>query len=328
MAKSLLIRSQLLVTMLVSICAITYKRPQGLKRLLEGINQLTFNNFTQPNIEVIVIDNDREDSALAVIDEVKESFRWQLKFDREPERGISYARNRALATANPETNFIATIDDDEVPAKDWLEKLLAVQKQYSADVVTGPVIPYFDHKNVPIWIEEGRFFEHTRHQTGSTRHVAFTNNVLIRAEIIRKDNLRFDKRFAIAGGEDVYFFMSLHRKGYQIIWADDALVYVWIPATRINAKWILQRGYSTYGIHSFVEKELYSSFGTQASRFFKATGLIVIGLLKLFPALVRGQQEIIAALLSIYRGSGSLAGLNGLLYQQYKTVHSDSGISQ
>jgi succinoglycan biosynthesis protein ExoM len=314
--------------MLISICVITYKRPQSLRRLLDGINQLTFINCALPNLEVIVIDNDREGSASSVIKEIETDFQWQLKYDLEPERGISYARNRTLTTASKETEFIVTIDDDEVPAPNWLECLLLTQKKYNADIVTGPVIPCFQNLDLPSWVKEGKFFENSRYQTGAQRHVAFTNNVLIRGEIIRKLNLFFDKRFAIAGGEDVYFFMSLHRDGYKIVWSDEAIVYEWIPPTRINAKWILQRGYSTYGIHSFVEKELYPSWKIQATRCFKGFGLISIGLLKLFIALPMGKGAILSALLSIYRGSGSIAGLVGLLYQQYKTVHSDSGIAQ
>jgi glycosyltransferase involved in cell wall biosynthesis len=314
--------------MLISICVITYKRPQSLKRLLDGIDRLTFKNGARPNLEVIVIDNDREGSASAVVEKIKTDFHWQIKYDREPQRGISYARNRALAAINKNTELVATIDDDEVPAPDWLERLLLVQKKYNADVVTGPVIPYFSDLNVSPWVEEGKFFHHSRYQTGIQRNVAFTNNVLIRAAIIRQLDIVFDKRFAIAGGEDVYFFMSLHRNGYKIIWADEALVYEWIPPTRINIKWILQRGYSTYGIHSFVEKELYPSFAIQSIRCFKGIGLILIGFLKLLFALAMGKVAIVSALLAIYRGSGSLAGLAGLLHQQYKTVHSDSGVAQ
>jgi succinoglycan biosynthesis protein ExoM len=312
--------------MLVSICVITYKRPQGLRRLLDGINQLTFTKCDRPNIEVIVVDNDRENSAFQVIEEIESNFQWEIKFDREPERGISYARNRALANASKEANFIAIVDDDEVPATDWLEQLLLVQKQYDADVVTGAVVPHFDDPEVPEWIKKGKFFETPRFPTGSSRHVAFTNNVLIRGELIQKLKLAFDRRFAIAGGEDVYFFMCLHSQGYKIIWADEAIVYEWIPTSRANAKWILQRGYSTYGIHSFVEKELYPSLKMQVSRSIKGTGLIAIGLLTLIPSLIKGQQGIVTALLSIYRGSGSWAGLIGKLYQQYKNVHTDSGL--
>ena len=309
--------------MLVSICIATYQRPEGLKRLLEGIARLIFTNQIQPQIEVIVVDNDPTCSAQAFCEQLRSQFKWSLKYFSEAQRGISYVRNKAVAEVATAADFVLFIDDDEVPEPTWLDELLIVQQAYDADVVAGPSLPFFPVADTPKWVIKGKFFEAPRFITGHLLEYTGTNNVLIRAQILRELGKVFDDRFAITGGEDTHLFMRLYRAGYKLIWADLAVVYEWIPKSRTNVTWILQRGYRSYGTYGLCEKELEPLVKVLARRILTGSGRIAIGIISLLPSIFLGKSQTVQALLQIARGAGMLSGLMGKSYNEYQNTHGD-----
>jgi succinoglycan biosynthesis protein ExoM len=310
--------------MLISICVATYQRPEGLKRLLDGIDRLIFTRCDTPQIEVIVVDNDPTCSAQTFCQQLRSSFQWELKYFSEPQRGISYVRNQAVAQVSPSADFVAFIDDDEVPEPSWLEELLTIQQIYAADVVAGPSPPFFPDPDVPQWVIKGKFFEPLRYPTGHLLKFTSTNNVLVKAQILREIQPIFDERFALTGGEDTHLFMRVYRAGYKLVWADAAIVYEWIPKSRTNAKWILQRGYRCHSTYGLCEKELEPALiKVLARRISTGTGRITIGLISLLPAIVIGKHLLIQSLLQISRGAGMLSGLLGRSYEEYRSTHGD-----
>jgi succinoglycan biosynthesis protein ExoM len=309
--------------MLISICVATYRRPEGLKRLIAGLDRLIFLDREQPRIEVIVVDNDPTCSARAFCKQLQSQFKWSIKYFSEPQRGISYVRNKAVAEVATNADFMLFIDDDEVPEPDWIEQLLIVQQEYDADVVAGPSLPFFPEPDLPKWVTSGHFFEPQRYPTGYRLKYAGTNNVLVRARILREMDRVFDERFALTGGEDSHLFMRLDRAGYKLVWADLAVVYEWVPKSRTNVKWILQRGYRCYGTYSLCEKELEPLLKVLVKRISTGTGRIAIGIVSLLPALFLGKAQSVQALLQISRGAGILSGLIGKSYNEYQNTHGD-----
>ena len=309
--------------MLISICVATYQRPEGLKRLMGGLDRLIFDRMEDPQIEVIIVDNDPTRSAQIFCTQLQLNFKWKLTYLSEPERGISYVRNKAVSAVSTNTDFVAFIDDDEVPEPEWLEELLTVQNAYHADVIAGPSLPFFPDKDVPKWVIKGKFFEPHRYQTGHLLKFTSTNNVLVRAQVLRAMNKNFDERFALTGGEDTHFFMRVYRAGYKLVWADLAIVYEWIPPSRTNAKWILQRGYRCHSTYGLCEKEFEPLAKVLFRRITTGTGRIAIGMIILVPSMLLSQQLFIRALLQICRGAGMLSGLVGKSYDEYQTIHGE-----
>lgn len=309
--------------MLISICVATYQRPEGLKRLMGGIDKLIFKDREVPRIEVIVVDNDPNCSAREFCEQLKSNFKWSLKYFNEPRRGVSYVRNRAIIEADLDADFVSFIDDDQVPEPAWMEELLKAQQAYNADVVAGPYLPFFSATDVPSWVIKGRFFDSPRHATGDFLKFTGTGNVLIRSQVLKEIDTIFDKRFALTGGEDTHLFMRIYRAGYKLVWADSAIVYEWIPQSRTNAKWILMRGYRSHSTYAICEKELDPLLKVLITRMLTGSSRIAIGIITLLPSILLGRSFAVTALLQIYQGAGLLAGLMGKSYEEYQNIHGD-----
>src|SRR5689334_7433060 len=104
----------------IAVCICTYKRPQLLKRLLQELRlQETEGHFEW---SVVVADNDESRSAEQVASEFAQTSGITVTYCMESRRGISLTRNKAVN--NTAGDFIAFIDDDELPGCCWLHNLL------------------------------------------------------------------------------------------------------------------------------------------------------------------------------------------------------------
>src|SRR5690606_359612 len=110
----------------VALCIVTCRRPDGLRRLLLALNSLKFREWCRPNIRVIVVDNDPESRSIELCRSLAPDLRWPVTATTEPRRGIPFARNTALKVAGTDVDFVAFVDDDEVPDPHWLDELLHV----------------------------------------------------------------------------------------------------------------------------------------------------------------------------------------------------------
>jgi len=206
------------------------------KLLVELGKQHTAGEFTY---SVVVADNDCEQSARSIVDQVAESSPMPIKYCVEPQQNIALVRNRVVANAHGD--FLAFIDDDEVPGQDWLLTALRSCVQNKADGVLAPVRPYFEHKPPP-WLIKGRFFERPEHPTGyrlSWRETR-TGNVLLRREILEGVAGPFRAEFR-NGGEDQEFFKRIMDQGSLFIWCNEAPVHELVPPERCRRSYLLKR---------------------------------------------------------------------------------------
>jgi hypothetical protein len=131
----------------IAICIITYRRPAMLEGLLAAIERLQTGNLFR--VSVAVVDNDREQSAREVVARAAARSSLRIRYDVEPEQNLSLARNRSVRNASGE--YVAFIDDDEVPPPGWLAALFQTLQRFKVDGVLGPVYPRYEVEP-PAWL--------------------------------------------------------------------------------------------------------------------------------------------------------------------------------
>lgn len=211
----------------ISVCVCAYKRPDFLKRLLKELDSQDTNGlFTY---SVVVADNDRLRSSEAIVSQFAASSPLPVTYCMEPQQNIALARNKAVE--NADGDFIAFIDDDEVPAARWLLNLFRACEEYNVDGVLGPVIPQFNEQP-PKWVIKGKFYHRPVYPTGVVVEWSKgrTGNLLFRKRILASTAQAFKPEFR--AGEDQDFFRRMIEAGHTFIWSDDAVVYETVPRAR------------------------------------------------------------------------------------------------
>jgi glycosyltransferase involved in cell wall biosynthesis len=222
----------------ITVCVCTYKRPQLLKRLVEKLcDQLTDGLFTY---SILICDNDASRSAEAAVSAFAAVSPVAVRYCSEARQNIALARNKAVENATGD--FIAFIDDDEFPIKEWLLTLFKAINEYNVDGVLGPVKPYFED-NAPRWVVKGKFYERPTYPTGFVIdwHKGRTGNVLLRMQLREQGEQLFRSEFRAGSDQDA--FRRLIEKGHVFIWCNEAVAYEVVPPVRWKRRFMLKRAF-------------------------------------------------------------------------------------
>ncbi len=304
----------------VLVAAATYRRPKGLARLLDALEKLD----TTEQVEVLVADNDAERSeGFAFCETVRANgYRWPLHAIVARERGIAQARNALVGYALDRTDavFVAMLDDDEWPTPGWLDAFLRVQRETQSDALHGAVLREFD---VPpgVWAEHCRGIAPLRDRTGPVAMIHSTSNVLFTRVCLRGlDRPWFDPGFALTGGEDKEFFTRLKCKGVRFAWADDAVVFAHVPASRANLGWALKRAYRVGNSDMRVFLKHERRLAALSFEAVKIAGVFFLSPAQ-FALSAPWPARRTAALCRLWRSAGKLAAVMGAHFNEYGTIH-------
>jgi succinoglycan biosynthesis protein ExoM len=299
----------------ISLCIATCMRPAKLDALLAD---LTCQRLLPA--EVVVVDNDADGSAQAVVDRHRATAPFPIHYDVQTVKNISLTRNRTVAAASCE--WLAFIDDDERAPPEWLELIAAAACRFSADVVLGPVVPVLPPAT-PAWILRGRFYDWPRMNTGArvpANRLRF-GNVLLRAALLHRDAEPFDPACGLTGGEDGDLLTRLVQRGASIVWCDGAVVLEPVDPSRLSLQWLLLR--ALRGGQDFARHRLLGRYETPtmwnrlglllraAAQAVVATGLALLS----WPG---GRHRGAYWLLKVSANVGKLSAFFGWHYREYK----------
>ncbi len=231
----------------ISVCICTYKRPELLTKLLKSLETIdTENSFSY---SIVIADNDELKSAEKRVNIFSKKSNLIIDYNCVIEKSFSLTRNKTIEKSTGE--YLAFIDDDEYPEKDWLLNLYKNIKKYNVTAVLGPVIP--DYEKPPSkWLIKSKLCDRDRFKTGTFINLknTRTGNVLFNRKIFEDKSNYFNPDYGKLGGEDVALFTHLKQNGHIFIWCDEAIVYEFVPITRMKLNYHIKRailrGFTSY----------------------------------------------------------------------------------
>ena len=174
----------------------TYQRPQMLCECLDAILKIDLPE--KVDISLVVVDNDKKQSAYITVDEfIQNTSSFPIVYRVEPKAGLSNIRNHILDYAViAHADYLAFMDDDDMPDKRWLIEL------YNGIQTDG--IDAFCGSNKP---DSTAPYKTTRVPGG---------NVILSKRIFKDLNIRFDPILNTIGHEDVDYFKRAEKAGAVI----------------------------------------------------------------------------------------------------------------
>lgn len=298
---------------LISICVCTFRRADGLTRLLAHLRDIEVPPGCR--LELVVVDNDAAASGREPFEAATRDWAWPARYIVEPRSGVGFARTRCVQEARG--MWIAYIDDDEWPEPGWLVALWQTQAASRADGVFGPVLAIFDTVP-PDWLLRTGFYERARHPTGSALHwsLCASGNVLFRRQLFF-DVGGFDPAFSESGSEDSDFFWRCLDHGAKFVWCDDAVAHEGVPPQRMTRDYLRQRAFRSGQNYARLHGHRQ---GQRAYAYFFLRGLATV---LLYAPLAWGARLLYGA--ATFRYEGKLQGGLGKMLAAWAPVSHEYG---
>jgi glycosyltransferase involved in cell wall biosynthesis len=189
---------------MVSVVVASYRRPDGVRRLVDALARQTYRPF-----ELVVVDQTDDPEVAAVVDAVTA---FPARFvtcvpdvpaDRRgrPPSNASRARNHGVEMSVAESAIVAFTDDDCVPAPQWLERLtLPLRRDPDCVLVAGPntTVPNDYDPDVEVR-RAGRQRPQLIHAQGGASSLAVRRDVF---DAVGGFDVRFGPGTSVPGAED------------------------------------------------------------------------------------------------------------------------------
>ncbi len=235
----------------------TYNGESRLPKILERVREcfalasLMQPNTTQISWEILLVDNNSTDDTAKVIQELQAYWTeaYPLRYCFEAEQGAAFARQRAVREARGE--LIGFLDDDNLPAPDWVAQAYSFAQMHpKAGAFSGQIHGDFE-VNPPENFEKIQAFLAIR-EHGPTPHQFDPDNLRLPPAaclVVRKKAwcesvpprpfLTGKLPGVMVQGDDYEPLLYMHKAGWEI-WYHPALhTYHQIPHWRLERDYLL-----------------------------------------------------------------------------------------
>ncbi|MBD2448462.1 glycosyltransferase family 2 protein [Nostoc sp. FACHB-152] len=242
----------------ISVVIPTYNGAERLPKVLDSLlEQLGTANI---RCEINIIDNNSYDRTFDVVQSYHKKFPsdYPIRYFLEKQQGITFARMRGVNESRGE--FIAFLDDDNIPTPDWLLQSYTFGKEHPhAGAWSGQIHGNFEINPPENFSRIQAFLAIREH--GEQAYLFDAANLRLppgAALVVRQTawlesvpqdprQLVFKGRLGklMIGGDDTEILLYLHRRGWQI-WYNPAMhIYHQIPCWRFERDYLLNlaRGY-------------------------------------------------------------------------------------
>lgn len=236
----------------VTVCVCTHSRPGYVRQCLAG---LAGQSVGSAAFETIVVDSASDPSAAAALTRIVACHPGvRLLVLRQP--GVSLARNAGAAAAR--APYVAFIDDDAIPAPDWIAAILQAIAEAAPTpaVIGGRILPRWEAPLPRWWPAELRgvlsIIEHEGRGVYRSADLPpnlepYAANMVVhvptllaaggfRAEVGRYGGV-------LLSDEEVQLAWQLQDAGHPVLYDSRIVVHHQIQASRLNPSWLLSRLY-------------------------------------------------------------------------------------
>lgn len=222
----------------ISLAICTYNRCRYLPASFRSIREQGFPPYF---FEVIIIDNASTDETAGLSKEfISQNPHMQIRYCYEPQQGLSFARNRAIAEAR--APLIAYVDDDVILTPHYLAEVTAFFRSHPhAAGAGGKVVPKYESGREPEWMSSYLFGfvgnvdygDRVRKFDKTMRYPAGCNMIYKKAVLQQAGGFNEDLKFR---SDDKYIFYAVKRVSNEIYYLPNAWLYHYIDASRLELK--------------------------------------------------------------------------------------------
>jgi glucosyl-dolichyl phosphate glucuronosyltransferase len=220
----------------VSVVICTYNRD---KFIGEALNCLAKQTLPAEQFEVIVVDNKSTDNTAAITKKfIAENPELNIRYVPEPNKGLSFARNRGIEEAK--APIITYIDDDAEVIPGFLQSIANfMQADKTVAGIGGKVIPKYSESEEPKWMS--RYLDgmvgqidygpDTKRFDSSMKYPAGCNMTYTK-EILQKAG-GFNNKLTFRA-DDKYIFFQVTKYTDSIYYLPEAALYHNIDRDRLT----------------------------------------------------------------------------------------------